>query len=188
MKANIVLFILLFSLLNSAYSQNSGVFLTAEDFTAEKLTYEINCSTEKHKIKLNEFLGKDYITVVHNKQSYNLKKKEVWGYKDCDNVIYRLDIEKHYKVLNPSEKIILYVIEVLPSKNQIGYTDYFFSNSVSGEVKVLTVANLKNEFPENHKFHDALDAEFGSGNNLAFYDSFHKMYKVNRLYMNSLVN
>lgn len=52
----------------SLFAQKSGVFKTFADYTAGKMEYGIDCATEKHKIKLNEFLGKDFITVVHDGQ------------------------------------------------------------------------------------------------------------------------
>ena len=130
-----------------ALGQNSGVYLTASDFENGKLTYGIDCAKEKHKIKLHEFLGKDYITVIHNGQSNNLKKKEIFGYQDCDGTISRLGIDKHYQVINPSEKILLYKIEIPPAKNQPKTTIYYFSNSASGEIQELTHANLKKHSP-----------------------------------------
>lgn len=101
---------------------------------------------------------------------------------------YRLAIDRHYKVLNPKETILLYAIEVAASKNQMGAKNYYFSSSASGEVKELTLTNLKNAFADNHKFHDALDAEFKSDSELTLYDSFHKVYRLNRLYSNTLNN
>lgn len=183
-----ILIVLLVALSIGVKAQTSGVYLTAADFDSGKLTCAIDCATEKHKIKLNEFFGKDYITVVHNKQVYNLKKNEIFGYRDCTDAIYRLAIDRHYKVLNPKETILLYVIEVVASKNQMGSKNYYFSSSASGEVKELTLTNLKNAFADNHKFHDALDAEFKSDSELALCDSFHKVYKLSRLYSNSLNN
>jgi len=55
----------------------------------------------KHKIKLYEFLGKDYITVVHDKQPHNLNKNEIFGYRDCMDANYRLEIYKHGACLQP---------------------------------------------------------------------------------------
>lgn len=183
-----VLIVLILAASIGVKAQTSGVYLTAADFESGKLAYAIDCSKEKHKIKLNEFLGRDYITVIHDNQPHNLKKEEIFGYKNCNDVIYRLSVDKHYQVLNPKEKILLYKIEFLPSKNQNSTTSYFFSNTATGEVKELTLTNLKNAFSENHRFHDALDAEFKSNENLARYDSFHKVYKINRLYASSLSN
>ncbi len=58
---------------------------------------------------------------------------------------------------------------------------YFFSVGPDGLVHALTLENLKQAFPDNHRFHDALDATFAAGRVLAEYDEFHKMFKVNRL-------
>ena len=168
-----------------ALAQNSGVYLSASDFAAGKLPYDINCSTEKHKIKLNEFLNQDYITVVHDKQPHKLQKKEIFGYKDCDNLTYRFAGNSHYVILNPTEEILLYKHTIEASKNQKGEVHHYFSVTGTGEIQTLTLMNLKKAFPDNHKLHDALDAEFKSDDQLAEFDSFHKMYKVNRLYASS---
>ena len=165
-----------------AFAQNSGFYSSASDFASGKLAYEINCATEKHKIKLNEFLNRDYITVVHEKQTHKLQKKEIFGYKDCDNRTYRFSDRSHYVILNPTEEILLYKHTIGASKNQKAEVHYYFSISGAGEIQTLTLTSLKKAFPENHKLHDALDAEFKSDDQLAQYDSFHKIYKVNRLY------
>ncbi len=169
-----------------AFAQNSGVYLSASDFASGKLKYEINCSTEKHKIKLNEFLEKPYITVFHDNKSHELQKKEIFGYKDCNGSVYRFVEQHHYVVVNPTENILLYKHVIVASKNQQEAIHYFFSNGSAGNVQELTLTNLKSTFPENHKFHDALDSNFKSDGDLAEYDSFHKIYKVNRLYSGSL--
>ena len=48
--------------------------------------------------------------------------------------------------------------------------------------KLLNHENLKKAFPDNHKFHDGLDASF-KGKDISAYDAFHKMFKVNHLYL-----
>jgi len=188
MKTRIISFCIFYLTTFFASAQSSGVFLSASDFASGKLAYEINCSTEKHKIKLNEFLNKDYITVVHDKQPHNLKKKEIFGYKDCNDLTYRFVGDSHYVILNPTEEILLYKHIIEASKNQKAAIHYYFSLSGNGEVQTLTLTNLKKAFPDNHKFHDALDAEFKSDDELVTYDSFHKTYKLNRLYVNNKVN
>jgi hypothetical protein len=49
------------------------------------------------------------------------------------------------------------------------------------QILSLTLENLKQSFPDNHRFHDMLDANFGAGQPLEQYDEFHKMFKINRL-------
>ncbi len=171
--------------LAKSQSTGSGVYKTYGDFISQTMLYAIDCKTEQHKIKLNDFFGKDYITVVHDNQPHNLKKNEIFGYKDCDNMSYRFVGERHYEILNPTESILLYKHTTNGSKNTQAAIHHYFSSG-TGEVQQLTLANLKKAFPDNHKFHDALDAQFKTDDELAGYDSFHKMYKINRLYTTSL--
>jgi hypothetical protein len=81
---------------SSLFAQKSGVFKTYADYQAGKMDYGINCETEKHKIKLNEFLGKDFITVIHEGKPYELKKAEIWGYQLCDEKVVRFQGSDHY--------------------------------------------------------------------------------------------
>jgi len=56
----------------SSFAQKSGVFKTFADYTTGKMESGIDCATEKHKIRLNDFLGKDFITVMHEGKPYKL--------------------------------------------------------------------------------------------------------------------
>ena len=58
---------------------------------------------------------------------------------------------------------------------------YYFSILPLDVIKQLTINNLKEAFPDNHKFHDLLDQNFNGNYEVSEYDSFHKMYKVNHL-------
>ncbi len=58
---------------------------------------------------------------------------------------------------------------------------YFFTTASSDVLQPLTKDNVKKAFPENHAFHDALDATLKSDADLINYDTFHKMYKINWL-------
>ena len=55
----------------------------------------------------------------------------------------------------------------------------YFSKGGNKDIKVLTLMNLKATFPENHKLHDAIDAQFKTDASLSEYDQFHKHYKIN---------
>ena len=61
---------------------------------------------------------------------------------------------------------------------------YYFSTSPEAIPQLLTKENLKLAFPNNHKFHDELDAQFKSDDELFNYDDFHKMYKIIWIYKN----
>jgi hypothetical protein len=97
--------------------------------------------------------------------------------------------EKGYTVLNPGELIIIYKYQHLshsPKEAEKYAPKYFFTTSSSNVLKELTKMNLKKAFPNEHAFHDALDAQFREDKELISYDDFHKMYKVNRVYTSTV--
>lgn len=168
----------------SAQKDSSGIYKTAADYQQKKLSYAINCKTEKHKIKDNILFHGSEIKVVHEGQSYKLDKNSTYGYKSTSGDIFRFVGDKEYKVLNPVESPTLYAYThpTSATKGNFHYvSDYYFSTDASSIPQALTKENLKKAYPNNHKFHDALDATFKSDEGLASYDSFHKMYKVNHL-------
>ena len=165
-----------------AQKDSSGIYKTANDFIAGKLSLAINCATEKHKIKLNDFFGKDHITVAHEGKPYDFKKSDVFGFRLCNGETYRFSGNKDYLVLNPKEMILLYKVEVpQPKAASPKKYNYYFSKDANSPIQDLTKENVKAAFPDNHKFHDALDENFKTDTDLASYDTFHKMYKVNHI-------
>ncbi|KAA9038391.1 hypothetical protein FW778_12525 [Ginsengibacter hankyongi] len=94
-----------------------------------------------------------------------------------------------YTILNPGETIMIYkYIHAAhsPKEAEKHGPKYFFTTPSSDTLKELTKMNLKYAFPQNHAFHDALDANFNTDAELTSYDAFHKIYKINRLYSNSV--
>lgn len=97
--------------------------------------------------------------------------------------------KKGYTIINKGEPIIIYkyVHRAHSPKEAEKYAPkYFFVAGSSNVLQALTKANLKKTFPDNHAFHDALDANFREDRELVNYDDFHKMYKVSWLYKGSL--
>jgi hypothetical protein len=175
-----VLFFLLAGV--SGFAQNgSGVYASAEDFTRQQLTLAIDCKTEKHKIKLNDFASKPYIEVIHQGKPHRFEKSQIFGFRLCDGKVFRFVDGRHYRLLNPTEQILLYKEEIPAMGKNPGKTSYYFSKGAALPVMPLTLQNLKAGFADNHAFHDALDAQFKTDEGLAAYDSYHKMYKINHL-------
>lgn len=177
---------MLLSATSYAQVDKSGIYLNLVDYQKQKLTYEINCNNEKHKIKLNEFFNKPYITVVHDGKKYTHQKKDIYGFRDCNNKVYRFFGNDEYQ-LEESSGIVIYSKTRNETQNK-GFTvvkDYYFSSSPGGEIGRLTIGNIKRAFPDNHKFHDMLDVNFKNGD-ASLYDDFHKMFKVNHLLQMSL--
>jgi len=178
-----------FTLSSGAFAQqdSSGIYKTADDFQNRKLSYAINYKTEKHKIRDNLLFNNDEIKVKHDGTTYTLPKSTTYGYRDTKGQEYRFIDDKEYSILNPGEQIIIYkYVETKAGKGNIKIDNYFFSTEALSAPQSLTIANIKAAFPENHKFHDALDAQFKTDNDLKAYDSFHKMYKLNHILQESL--
>ncbi len=168
---------------SSLFAQKSGVFKTFADFTNGEMEYSIDCMTEKHKIRLNEFLGKEFITVVHEGKHYNLKKNEIWGYQLCDDKIVRFQDNEHYQL---DSKGILWIYKKQSFKGGspkgVGaktVSIYYFSRGGDNSILELTPINLKASFPDDHELQDAIDQQFKSIFSLTEFDEFHKQYKIN---------
>lgn len=100
--------------------------------------------------------------------------------------IYLKDATKNngYTALNAGETIVIYKYQHAshPPKAAEQYQPkYYFVTGNNTVLQPLTKDNLKAAYPNNHKFHDALDATFKDDKGLYEYDSFHKMYKINHL-------
>ncbi|MBX9852923.1 MAG: hypothetical protein K2X86_14365 [Cytophagaceae bacterium] len=173
----------------SSQDDRSGIYKTAADFTSSKLSLEVDCKSEKHKIKTHDFSGKPYIDIIHEGKEYRYQKSEIYGYRDCDGNDYRFVDKTEYKILE-SKSITLYELTVLKpnpyGKGTASVKENYFSVSPDSELKTLTIFSLKDAFPNNHTFHDQLDDTFKYDQDLMEYDSFHKAYKINHLLKTTL--
>lgn len=91
---------------------------------------------------------------------------------------------KGYKILNKEGPLTIFKYEhgAHLTKEAGKYAPKYFFTTVSSDIlQPLTKDNLKKAFPENHPFHDALDATLKYDDDLTQYDTFHKMYKINWL-------
>jgi hypothetical protein len=93
-----IIYLLLFSLIGHSHTSNSGIYLNLADYQKQKLTHEIDCSKEKHKIRLNEFFNKSYITVIHEGEKYTHQKKDIYGFKDYSSGVYRFYKNTEYRI------------------------------------------------------------------------------------------
>jgi hypothetical protein len=168
-----------------AYAQkdSSGIYKTAADFQQGKLSYAINYKTQSHTINDNLLFNESEVKVKHEGISYTLKKSETYGYRDTKGVDFRFVGNKAYQVLTKGKGMILYSFRTAKdTKGAPQYTSvYYFSKEIATAPQLLTKENVKAAYPDNHKFHDAIDATFKDDADLISYDNFHKMYKINHL-------
>ena len=164
----------------------SGVYLTAADYQRGYLTAESDCKSPGHKIELHDVLNKPYIHVTHHGETRKYVKSEVYGFRTCDGRDYRFVANREYRILEVKTAAI-YSVQLPDREGEdlaVGKEevfDYFFSVGAEGPILRLTRQNLRQAFPDNHRFHDALDQTFRTDAELAQFDAFHKMFKVNRL-------
>ncbi len=166
----------------SLFAQQSGVFKTFSNYQKGVLDYGINCSKESHKIRLNDFLNKDHVTVIHEGKAYKLKKDEIWGLLLCNQTLIRFQGHEDFAV-NDKGILWIYTKQKNIVSGKVGnfktITTYYFSKDGNGEIKELTLLNLKTTYPENHMLHDKIDKQFTTDASLTEFDQFHKKYKIN---------
>ena len=166
-----------------------GLYLTADDFRQQKLSYEIDCGNGNDKIKTNEFFGSSTGYVLSKGEKHEFKKKNVYGYRSCQNKNYRFYNGEAYLLVDTAGFYVYYQYrseEIVKGKGLIKKDIYLFSKTAGADLKPLTIENLKNAFPVNNSFHYALDANFRSDKDLLAYDSFAKTYKVKYLFNQSV--
>lgn len=172
----------------SAQKDSSGVYMTAQDFLQGKMAYAINCKKEKHRINPHDFLNQKCIKVVHRDSVYMIDKKDIYGVRLCNGSTYRYFQNIFYPVLNPKEPILIY--KIIPAQSPKTYpktVNYYFSKDAASPIEKLTSENLKNAFPENAVFQKFLREFFGNGEDLFAWDDNNGCYKINMLYLRSLV-
>lgn len=159
-----------------------GVFTTGKDFSKGKLSYTTDCNSKKSKILLNDLFNKKYITIKQPDTSFNLLKKNIWGYQTCNKQVYRFLNKKELLLLNANEEILIYK-HILPkaASGRTNATRYYFSLGEVAEVKSLTIRNLKATFSNNEKFKSFIDNHFKYNTDLAVYDETNQIYKINWL-------
>lgn len=176
----IILFI--FSIKCHGQINESGIYLNVADYKAHKLTYKINCKNEKHTINLYDYWHKPSITLIHNGKKHVYKKSDVFGFKNCNDAVYRFFNDEEYKIEEVND-IIIYTSErtSIAGKGFRKKIDYYFSKYTGGEIFQLDINHLKAAYSKNKKFCTLLETNFQK-NDISFYDKLHREFGVNYLF------
>jgi hypothetical protein len=192
MKKFFLLFVMLSVKISFAQHAFTGIFMTAQDYAANKLSYVMDCDSSSGKVNAAHFIRQHEVEVVNDGRKIKLDKDSIFGYRDCKQNDFRFyNDERTYRILENKSMIIYSTDERENSttgKTFVMVPAYFFSKTFSSEILPLNVINLKKAFPGNLKFHDLLDVEFSNDDNVSAFDSVHKMYKVNYLLSQSRTN
>ena len=168
----------------NAQKENQGVYLSANDFTAGKISYVNDKNNEKYKFHLHEFLNPSTVKIIKGDKTIKLKKNSIFGYRDKNNNCYRYYDKAEFKIINHSDNILLYSKSSLEGglKNKHLVTSYYFSANANSPIYELSKWNLKTVFINDISFQKLLDVHFQNDNELTAYDSHNKTYDLNRIY------
>ncbi|HEX7413666.1 MAG TPA: hypothetical protein VF411_06425, partial [Bacteroidia bacterium] len=164
----------------------SGIYVTVKDFQDNKLMEEADCKKDKAKFEIHDFLAKESFVVIIKGQKKTYLKKDIYGYRDCENEVWRFYNNKEYRIME-TKPLCIYSRYKVEFNSLIVEKDlaYYFSKGLTEEIKDLSIDTLKLAFPNNHAFHNMLDTEFNPDKAIYSYDSAHKMFKVNYLFTQS---
>jgi hypothetical protein len=177
--------LLLFSFTIEVIAQegNQGVYLSAKDFTNGKISF-VNDQSKKYKLHWNEPLNSSTTKVIIGDSVIKLNKDSIFGYRDKKNVCYRFYNKVAYKIINPTEEILIYSktsSEGVP-KNNHTVTKYYFSPNASSQIYPLTKWQLKTVLINDVAFNKLLDVYFHNDDDLFAFDNNNKVYYLNYVY------
>ena len=145
MKTKLIIaasFLILHSTFSFSQKDSSGIYFAANDYENHKLSFAINCTTQKHKIKSDVIFHPKEISIQHADHTYTYPKDSVYGLKYYDGSIVRIYDQSEYPLINPDEAILIYkVISGLGGKGSLTITHYYFSRDAKGKILELTMSN-----------------------------------------------
>lgn len=167
-------------------TRRSGLYMTSGDYENQRLSFEGVCGSTDHNLELHNVLHKSYIHVKHESEMRRFAKKELFGFRACDGRDYRFVSNLEYQIME-AKQLYIYVHEKLAMQGRTTRTfrEYYFSVGGNGQIHALTLPNLKEAFPEDHRFQALLDSSFGNGQDLAEYDKSRETFAVNRILLAS---
>lgn len=173
--------------LGSSASRHAGIYATPRDYESGNLADASDCVAASKLSDQYAFRHSAFVELPVGGASVRRAKADVYGFRACDGADVRFVRGDNYRVVR-APPLYLYLHErmVLVGRSQHVVTDYAFSISPDDSVRSLTKNALKAAFPENHRFHDALDLAFRRDDELIEYDDFHHEYRVARVLRQSL--
>jgi len=84
--------VLAFSLAATAQEttrKTTGVYLTAADYEAGRLSFEGDSKSKGHKLEMHDVRNKPYIDVTHDSAKQRYAKSDLFGYRAKDGRDYR---------------------------------------------------------------------------------------------------
>lgn len=188
-KLEIILTFLLVLSFGSFAKSQTGIYLNLSDFKNNKLSCESECILQRqpHAIHVHDFFwNMPNINVRCDGKKLTYKKSNLYGFRDCNNNVYRFYKNTEYRIAEAGN-IYIYVQEknIAQSKGYKVVNAYYFSTTPDGEIMPLTFCNLKNAYKNNEKFEELLDQYF-SADGVHTYDKRHNTFKINYVFTKTL--
>jgi hypothetical protein len=166
----------------------AGVFKTADDFQRGVLADPVACEVAGERISAGTSKGLGYIDVRHGTRKTRYSETDTYGFRDCGDRDIRIASGRQYFILETRGIQVLRVdYWRVSGKALVASPTFHFSVGSTGPIQPLTLENVKRAFPENHAFHDKLDALFSGGGDPAKFDGFHGMFAINHVLDSTLV-
>ena len=190
MKRPILIFILVFFIFHTrlfAQKEIEGVYLSANDFIIGKLSFSNNRPDKRYCLEAKEFLNSPSIRIIKGDSFITLHTDSIFGYRDKNNECFRFYNKRSYRILNPTENLLLYnynITECL-SGNIHNVTSYFFSVNARSPIYPLTIRNLEAAFYKDVHFIELLKEFFSYDDELYAYDRLNMEYFINSIFEES---
>ncbi len=161
-------------------SDNCGIYSSEGDRRAGRLSLAIDCKSEEHKISSGFVREKSAIKIVREEETHSFLKRDIYGYRDCSGKEYHFFQGNSFELVNPGEAIPIYRTYRQRGKQRV--TKYFFA-SMTGEIRPLTLEDLRIAFAEKPQFLEKLAILAENNFQLTRY-----LYLINRVWGNSMEN
>ena len=116
--------------------RTSGIYLTAAAYDEGRLTSEGHCGSKDHKLELHDVLHKSYIHVTHGTETTRYAKSDLFGFRACDEKVYRFVSNQEFRILEAKE---LYIYEQRVGNGRSIAEANHFSKGSNGTVRPLTI-------------------------------------------------
>ncbi len=186
-----ILFITSFTAIINAVSAQSGLYYAEDNYKNRLTNYQIPCPNELSPENFYEFYTKKYILLSKAEAIKKFKKKDIWGYRDCQGFNYKIIHNIHYKILE-DDALIMFSLNYAADANfrdfQRGMVPkFYFSKDLSSPIESLSLDNLKKVYKDNNTFIQKVENYLKTPHPcLHCYDDHDKTYIVNELLKETL--
>lgn len=139
----------------------AGVYVTAEDFAANRLIQKVDLESSNNKFIIPSLANAHTLTIVLNGRATSYKPDSIYGYMHCGQKF------RYYKELNTEKEGAYYKIEeagklVVYSLSQAHnggtpHLHHYYSLGLDSSIKPLNEPNLRNDFKDNKSFLKAIE-------------------------------